>query len=158
MRQKILKRTGDKTSPAQRRINRANSLAALSRLLELNFSAGARLITLGYESAAYAPVGKYAEANIKAWVRLARAQMGGTFRYVRAMRQTRGSNPAIVHLVVTVCPEAAVGALAASWEYGPTSVTEVNAGELSALAKWLAENEAAPNCKTWISSRGLKRP
>lgn len=157
MRQEVLKRTGDKTSPAQRRINRANSLAVLSRLLELNFSAGARLITLGYESADYAPERECAEADIKAWVRSARAQMGGTFRYVRAANQARAT-PAIVHRVVTVCPKAAVGALAASWEYGPTSVTEVSAGELSALAKWLAANEAAPNCKAWISSRNLKRP
>ena len=157
MQQKILKRTGDKTSPAQRRINRANSLATLSRLLELNFSTGARLITLGYTPTDCAPAGEYAETDIKAWVRSARAQMGGTFRYVRATGQGRGGDPAIVHRVVTVCPEASVESLAASWRYGPTSVAEVRAGELPTLAKWLAASEAAPNRRTWISSRGLKR-
>lgn len=85
MQRKSSKRTGDKTNPAQRRINRELSVKTLSRLLELNFPAGAQMITLGYESVDYAPMGECAEADIRAWVKLARAQIGGRFQYVRAI-------------------------------------------------------------------------
>lgn len=52
---------------------------------------------------------------------------------------------------------APVGALAEIWTYGPITVDEIGAGELSALAGQLAANAAAPNRKTWVSSKGLKR-
>lgn len=157
MQQKPLKHTGDKTSPVQQRINRANSLAALSRLLELNFPMGARMLTLGYEPAEYAPVGEFAEADICAWVRRVRARLGGSFQYVRVTAHGQASETATVHRIVTVCPEYTAYALAEIWTYGPITVDEIGAGELSALAGQLAANAAAPNRKTWVSSKGLKR-
>lgn len=158
MQRKPLKHTGDKTSPAQQRINRANSIATLARLLELNFPEGAQMITLGYESAVYAPVGECAEADIRAWVRLARAQVGRAFQYVRTLEQGQDNGPATVHRIVTACKAETVAELAACWHYGPTSMNAVAAGELPALAGRLAANVAEPNRKTWVSSRGLKRP
>lgn len=158
MQQKPLKHTGDKTSPAQQRINRANSISTLSRLLELNFSVGAQLITLGYESVDYAPAGEFAETDIRAWVRRAKARLGGSFRYVRATGWGRNDDPVIVHRVIVICPAETAKTLAAVWTYGPVWVDEVGAGELPALAGQLAANAAAPNHKTWVSSRGLNRP
>lgn len=158
MQRKSSKRTGDKTNPAQRRINRELSVKALSRLLELNFPAGAQMITLAYESVDCAPVGECAEADIRTWVRLARVQIGGVFRYVRAIGQGGGNEPAIVHRIITELPNSAAWDIATIWPCGFISVEEIGAGELPTLAGWFAANAAGPNRKTWVSSRGLKRP
>lgn len=151
------KNAGNKTSPAQRRINRANSLAALSTVLQVNFSEGARLIALGYESAEYAPVGEFAQSDIRAWVRQVRTQLGGVFRYVRATEWGREDCPATVHRIVVAYPEAAAGVLAASWPHGPAWVEDITPRELPALAGRIAADAAATNRRTWIASRGLKR-
>lgn len=158
MRQKVLKRTGDKTNPAQRRINRELSVKTLSRLLELNFPAGAQMITLAYESVDCPPAGECAEADICTWIRLARAQMGGAFQYVRAIGQGGDNEPAIVHRIITAIPSSTAWDIATIWPRGFIRVEEIGAGELPTLAGWLAANAAGPNRKTWMASRGLKRP
>lgn len=158
MRQKVLKRTGDKTNPAQRRINRVNSIATLARLLELNFPAGAQMITLAYESVDFPPAGECAEADIRTWIRLARAQMGGAFQYVRAIGQGGDNEPAIVYRIITELPSSTAWDIATIWPHGFIRVEEIGARELPALAGWLAANAAGPNRKTWMASRGLKRP
>lgn len=162
MQRKSSKRTGDKTNPAQRRINRELSVKTLSRLLELNFPAGAQMITLGYESVDYAPMGECAEADIRAWVKLARAQIGGRFQYVRAIGRGGGNDSTVVHRIITAYPKETVAMLAENWIYGPVLVDEVEPGELAALAGQLAgqpaASAAAPNRKTWMAARGLKRP
>lgn len=157
MQRKSSKRTGDKTSPAQRRINRELSVKALSRLLELNFPAGAQMITLAYESVDCPPAGECAETDIRTWIRLARAQIGGVFQYVRAIGQGGGNEPAIVHRIITEIPNSTAWDIATIWPRGFISVEEIGAVELPALAGWLAANAAGPNRKTWASSRGLKR-
>lgn len=157
MRHKVLKRTGDKTNPAQRRINRANSIATLARLLELNFPVGAQMITLAYESVDCPPASECAEADIRTWIRLARAQMGGAFQYVRAIGQGGDNEPAIVYRIITELSNSTAWDIATIWPRGFIRVEEIGAGELPTLAGWLAANAAGPNRKTWVSSRGLKR-
>ncbi len=157
MQRKSSKHTGDKTKPAQQRINRKLSVSTLLHLLELNFSTGCHVITLGYESAEYAPAGEYAEADIRAWVKCARAQLGGKFQYVRATEHGRDGDYAAVHRIVTAYPERTARALAEIWTYGPIRVDAIGAGELPALAGYLTANAAVPNRRSWIASRGLKR-
>lgn len=157
MRHKVLKRTGDKTNPAQRRISRANSIATLARLLELNFPVGAQMITLAYESVDCPPASECAEADIRTWIRLARAQMGGAFQYVRAIGEGGDNEPAIVYRIITELSNSTAWDIATIWPRGFVRVEEIGAGELPTLAGWLAANAAGPNRKTWVSSRGLKR-
>lgn len=142
-----------KTNPAQQRINRAKSVATLSRLLQLNFQHGARLIVLAYEPGGYVPVGAYADPDILDWLRLCAKQLGGGFQYVRATAQ----EPATVHRVVTAIQRVEADGLAAQWEYGPAWVEEIAGGQLPALAEQIAGKPGAYR-RSWTASRRLKRP
>lgn len=153
MLRKSAKHCGGGTSPAQQRINRARSVAALSRLLELNFPGGARLIVLAYDPGGYIPAGAYAEPDIVDWLRWASRQLGGAFQYVRATAQ----EPATVHRVITAIQRADAEGLAAHWEYGPASVEEIAGGQVSTLAEQIAGKPGAYR-RAWTASKGLTRP
>lgn len=148
---------GNRTSPAQQRINRALSEAALSRLLQMNFSGGARVIVLAYEPGGYVPVGAYAEPDITGWVRRSREQLGGVFRYVRVTARA-GEGAATVHRVVVPCQCTEAAALAARWEHGPAWTEAVEPGQLAALAEQLLANAQSGVCRhSWKASKGLIR-
>jgi len=152
MPRRFTKHHGDKTSPAQQRINRAQAVATLARLLQLNFPDGARLIVLAYDEGSYCPVGVYAKQDVVDWVGLSRRQMGGVFQYVRVMEQDR----ATIHHVVTPIQRAEAERLAANWKYGPAWVDEITDGQLPALAEQFA-GKAEGRRHSWSTSRGLKR-
>lgn len=152
------KHTGDKTSPAQRRINRAMSMATLSSLLQQNFSEGARLIVLPYSPGGYIPTGEYAEQDIREWVRLSRKQLGSAFQYVRFTGQGHSAQSASVHHVAVPLHLEAAEHLAGTWEYGPARIEEVECGQLLTLAAQLMANaRTRPGQHTWAASRGLRR-
>lgn len=147
------KHCGGNTSPAQQRINRARSAATLSRLLQLNFPNGARLIVLSYTPGGYIPVGVYADPDIKKWIRLSARKLGGAFQYVRAPAQ----EPDAVHRVVAAVRRSEAEALAGLWQYGPAWVDELEPGQFPTLAEQLA-GKAEPIRCSWIASEGLKHP
>ena len=147
------KHCGGGTSPAQQRINRARSVATLSRLLELNFPGGARLIVLSYDPDGYIPAGAYAEPDIVDWLRWVSRQLGGVFQYVRATAQ----EPTTVHRVITAIQRTDAEDLAAHWEYGPASVEEIADEQFPVLAEQIA-GKAGAYRHSWIASKGLKRP
>lgn len=151
--------SGGKTSAAQQRINHTQSVANLSRLLQLNFSQEAYLIELAYDPARYVPVGVYAAQDIQDWIRGVRNHVDFPLRYVRAMAQGRdGGNPLTVHCVVISCCRADAEKIAAKWARGPTWVRPIEPGCLPALAKWFSKRSAAEaGRRTWSPSKGLVR-
>ena len=152
------KHRGNKTNPAQQRINQAVSEATLSRLLQMNFSDGAFQIVLTYEAGGYIPVGAYAAQDIKDWILASRRFLGGTFQYVRTMEQGRDGKPVTVHRVITSCREWEAKAIAAKWKYGPAKVEPIETGQLPILAGLLKGNvKAEAGCHSWKASKGLIR-
>ena len=152
------KHPGNKTRPAQQRINQAMSIATLSRLLQLNFPDGARLIVLAYHPDGYIPAGACAEPDITGWVRSSRKQLGGAFQYVRFTGQGHDDRPATVHYVVGPLQLEAAGRLASAWEHGPARTEKIECRQLVTLAAYLMENaRTRPGQHTWAASRGLRR-
>ena len=152
------KHTGDKTSPAQQRINRAVSMATLSNLLQLNFADGARLIVLAYSPGGYIPTGVYAEQDIREWVRLSRKQLGSAFRYVRFTGQGHSAQSAAVHHVAVPLHLEAAEHLAGTWEYGPARIEKIECAQLVTLAAQLMANaRVRPGQHAWAASRGLRQ-
>lgn len=152
-------RRGRKTSPAQQRINRAQSEASFSRLLQSNFSDGAHQIVLAYETGGYVPVGVYALQDIQDWIRETKHQLGAPLKYIRTMERVQGDdNPITIHHVVVSCRLAEAERIAARWEYGPAWVECIGPGQLPALAEQLFKASAAGSRRrSWSSSRGLIR-
>lgn len=151
------KHTGNKTSPAQQRINRAMSLATLSHLLQLNFRDGARLITLTYAPNSYIPVGAYAERDITNWIRACRKQTGGEFQYVRAAERREGTRN-ITHRVVVSCQLEKAQGLAAGWIYGLATVEDIAGEQFPALAQRLVCGALTGQGRhSWAASRNLKQ-
>lgn len=158
MQRRSLPHPGNKTSPAQQRINRAMSMAALSRLLQTNFADGARLIVLAYSPGGYIPTGTYAEQDITEWVRLSRKQLGGSFQYLRFTGQGHSPQTATVHHVAVPLHLGAVERLAGIWEYGPARIERVECGQLVELAEQLEGSaNAGPWRRAYSSSKGLIR-
>lgn len=157
MQRKSSKHTGNKTKPSQQRINRANSIAALSRLLELNFSAGAHMITLSYAPMDPAFIEKHARADMYVWTRACQIRLGGSFRCARTASPRRDDSGAAVYHVITSCDAETAKLLAFIWPHGPTRVEPVEAAQLPALAERLAGAPRLPNRRIWSVSRNLKR-
>lgn len=158
MSRQSLPHPGNKTSPAQQRINRALSVAMLSRVLQMNFSDGARLITLAYNSGGYIPTGIYAERDIAEWVRSSRKKLGGAFRYVRITGEGHSAQPAAVHHVAVPLQLEAAEYLAGLWEYGPTRIEKIECEPLVALAGQLIGSASVGPCRRSYSvSKGLIR-
>ena len=152
------KHPGSKTRPAQQRINQAMSLATLSRLLQLNFPDGARLIMLAYHSDGYIPTGACAEQDITGWVRSSRKQLGGAFQYVRFTGQGHGDRPATVHHVAVPLHLEAAEHLAGTWKYGPARIEKIECAQLVTLAAQLMANaRVRPGQHAWAASRGLRQ-
>ena len=152
------KHPGNKTRPAQQRINQAASVATLSRLLQLNFPDGARLIVLPYAPGGYIPTGVYAEQDIAGWVRSSRKRLGNAFQYVRITGQGHSDPPATVHHVAVPLQLEAAEHLASMWEYGPAQTKKIECGQLATLAAQLMVNaRTRPGQHTWAASRGLRR-
>lgn len=148
-----------KTSAAQQRINRAMSVASLSRLLLLNFSDEAYQIVLAYEASGYVPVGVYAMQDAQDWIRGARRQLCAPLRYVRTMEQRQGDDkPLTVHRVVVLCQRADAERIAAKWTHGPAWVKYIEPGQLPALAEQFSSDVTAGSGRhSWASSRNLMR-
>ena len=153
------KHSGEKTSAAQQRINRAMSAASLSRLLLMNFSDEAYQIVLAYEADGYVPVGVYAVQDAQDWIRGARRQLYAPLRYVRTMEQGQGDDkPFTVHRVIVSCQRADAERIAAKWAHGPAWVEYIEPGQLPALVEQFSGYVTAGSGRhSWGSSKGLIR-
>ena len=150
------KHSGDKSSPAQQRKNRAMSAAALFRLLQLNFSEGARLIVLTYDLSGYVPSWAYAQPDRLHRIRKA---AGGAFTYVRIIERQLSPQPAIVHRVVISLRREDAQQFAEQWKHGPAWAEEITVGQFPALVEQVFKNEKGGGCfRCWSPSKGLKRP
>lgn len=153
------KHSGNKSSPAQQRKNRAMSAAALSRLLQLNFSAGARLIVLTYDPSGYIPSWAYAQPDMVDWLHRIRKAAGGAFPYVRIIERQLDPQPAIVHRVVVPLRREDAQRFAEQWKHGPAWAEEITVGQFPALIEQVFKNEKDGGCfRCWSPSKGLKRP
>lgn len=157
MTRKSTKHSGGKTSAAQLRINRALSVASLSRLLQLNFAQGAYLIELSYAPEHYASVPAYVEHDVSAWLRIARRQVKA-FQYVRAIEWPRGDKLTAAHHVIMDLSREDVECVMENWTLGPAQIREIASGQVPALAEQLVQNAGSETGRhAWAASRGLKR-
>lgn len=153
-----MKRRGENTRTAQRRVNLRFSLAKLEDLLEINFQSGAQLVTLTYREGSRKPSRDLAELQLRDWLHAVRRKSGQQLHYIRSTeRESARKHP--VHRVVLAPPVPTTAVLAALWEYGAVA----EKGGQKAIAALLmgpalqAGRVLIPGSRVWSPSRGLIR-
>ena len=157
-----MKRRGENTRPAQRRVNLRFSLAKLEDLLEVNFQSGAQMVTLTYREGSRKPSRDLAELQLKDWLHAVRSKSGQQLHYIRSTeRESARKHP--VHRVVLAPPVPSTSVLTALWEYGAVTAQPVEKGGQKAIAALLmglalqAGRVLIPGSRVWSPSRGLIR-